>query len=110
MAKPFDAALKHLLEKYPADWLSYLLPQFGIHHSWPVEIVDANLSTITTEADKVLHVKAPDPWLLHLELQASKDRQLVTGFCNIMCCYMFATICRFEVSYFSCGRKRTVTS
>jgi predicted transposase YdaD len=77
MAKQFDAALKHLLEKYAADWLAYLMPQFGMDQSWPVEIVDANLSTITTEADKVLRVKAPQPWLLHLEMQASKDRQLV---------------------------------
>src|SRR5207302_547893 len=42
-----------------------------------VEIMDANLSTITTEADKVLRVMAAKPWILHLELQASKDRHLV---------------------------------
>jgi hypothetical protein len=38
-----------------------------------VALVDADVSTITAQADKVLRVGGPSPWLLHLELQASRD-------------------------------------
>ena len=55
--------------KYPADWLAYL----GIKPSIPVEVIDADLSTVTTQADRVLLVHDTEPWLLHLELQASRD-------------------------------------
>lgn len=67
MSKPFDATLKHLLEKYPQDWLRLV----GIPKSTPISVIDADLSTVTAAADKVLRVGERDPWLLHLELQAS---------------------------------------
>jgi predicted transposase YdaD len=68
MPKPFDAALKHLIEDYPADWLRVLGLPIG-----PVELLDADLSTVTSEADKVLRVGRPSPWLLHVELQSGQD-------------------------------------
>jgi hypothetical protein len=64
VAKPFDATLKHLLERYAADWL----PLIGKEPTGPVEAIDADLSTITTGADKVFRVGSPAPWLLHLEM------------------------------------------
>jgi predicted transposase YdaD len=67
--KRYDATLKYLVEAYPTDWLT--LAGFG-----PVErvtTIDANLSTITAEADKVIRVEGPEPWLAHVELQSGHD-------------------------------------
>jgi predicted transposase YdaD len=71
MPKPFDASTKHLLETRPADWLEYL----GLPRA-PVEVTDADLSTVTAAADKVLRVIGPSPWLAHVELQAGPDPEL----------------------------------
>jgi predicted transposase YdaD len=73
MPKPFDATLKELVEAYPHDWLA----QLAMPASLPVDVIDADLFTITTQADKVLRVHEAIPWLLHLELQASRDPDLV---------------------------------
>jgi predicted transposase YdaD len=72
MAKPFDATLKDLIESYPRDWLALLDPS-AIS---PVTVIDADLSTITTQADKILRVDEPEPWLLHIDLQASWEAHL----------------------------------
>ena len=69
MPGPFDTTLKALIQAYPADWISFL----GVAPTGPVEVVDANLSTVTAEVDKVLQVGGPDPWLVHLEFQSSYD-------------------------------------
>jgi hypothetical protein len=66
MALPYDATLKDLLETNPADWLSLLhLPAEG-----PVALIDADLSTVSTQADKVFRIEGPVPWILHLEFQS----------------------------------------
>src|SRR5712691_8169529 len=71
MPQPFDATTKDLVELHPEDWLAYLgLP------SAPVEVVDADVSTVSAAADKVLRVLEPTPCLAHIELQASRDREL----------------------------------
>jgi hypothetical protein len=67
MPKPFDATLKDLIERYPADWL----PLAGLSTSAPIDIVDADVSTITAAADKVLRIQETSPWLLHVEVQSS---------------------------------------
>jgi predicted transposase YdaD len=72
MPKPFDATLKELIEAYPRDWLA----QLGLSSLAPVDVIDADLSTVTTQADKVLRVHDVVPWLFHLELQASRDPHL----------------------------------
>jgi predicted transposase YdaD len=72
MPKPFDATLKDLVETYPRDWLA----QLGLPASLPVEVIDADLSTVTAQADKVLRIHEATPWLLHLELQSSRDPSL----------------------------------
>ncbi len=41
-----------------------------------VEIVDAELATVTAAADRVLRVDEDPPWLMHLELQSSRDTSL----------------------------------
>lgn len=73
MPKPFDATLKHLIERYPIDWLRLI----DAEPSGPVSVVDADLSAITAAADKVIRIDDDQtPWLLHLEIQASNDARL----------------------------------
>ncbi len=69
MAKPFDATTKELLESDPRAWLELLLGR----KLGDVRILNADLSTITTEADSVLLVAEVEPWLVHLEFQSSYD-------------------------------------
>jgi len=38
-----------------------------------VSVLEAELSTVTSEADKVLRIEAPAPWLVHIEVQAGHD-------------------------------------
>jgi hypothetical protein len=73
MPKPFDATLKELVSTYPQDWVAYL----GLSASSAVEVIDADLSAVTAGADRVVRVLDPIPWLLHLELQASRDDGLI---------------------------------
>lgn len=72
MAKPFDTTLKHLLEVYPQYWLRLL----GINPNGPIAVVDADLATVSAEADKVFRIEESQPWILHLELQVSYDAGL----------------------------------
>lgn len=72
MARPFDAALKDLIETYPADWL----PLAGLKISAPIGVIDADVSAITAAADKVLTIKENPSWLLHFELQSSREIDL----------------------------------
>ena len=72
MSKPYDATTRFLLESFPGDWPDYL----GTARGWPIRVINADLSTITSEADKVFLVEAPEPWLLHVELQSGHDREI----------------------------------
>lgn len=72
MSKRYDAATKALLEIHPEAWLSLLGRPLR-----PVRVIDADVSTVTAAADKVLLVEDEVPWLLHVELQASRDDSLV---------------------------------
>lgn len=73
MAKPFDAATKHLVEVDPAAWLAYV----GLTSAGRLDVIDADLSTVTAEADKVVRVEAAGRLaLVHFELQATHDRSL----------------------------------
>ncbi|HEV3257689.1 MAG TPA: hypothetical protein VG013_12460 [Gemmataceae bacterium] len=72
MAKPFDITVKDLVEERPAECIRF----FQLGPAGQVTMMDADLSTITAEADKVIRVGGPPPWLVHLEFQASYDAQL----------------------------------
>jgi predicted transposase YdaD len=72
VSKPFDSATKALLEKHPREWLEFLL---GRKLS-KVQIVDADLSTITSEADKVFRVGGRQPWMVHVEFMSGRDPDL----------------------------------
>ncbi len=66
MSNPFDETLKHLVETQPEAWLEYI----GLSGKRAV-VIDADLSTLTAEADKVLKVTGRKPFLVHLEFQSS---------------------------------------
>ena len=72
MSKPYDATTRHRLEIDPRAWLAYV----GVQTSAHVELINSDLSTITTEADKVIRIDDPSPWLVHIELQTSYDTTL----------------------------------
>jgi predicted transposase YdaD len=71
-ARPFDATLKHLFDIDPRAWLAYV----GLPADAPAAVIDADLSTVLAEADKVVRVDGPSPWLAHVELQATYDPAL----------------------------------
>ena len=72
MPKPFDATTKELLEKHPRAWLELLLGR----DLGEVRVDDADLSTITSEADKILRIEEPAPWIVHVEFQSSYISEL----------------------------------
>lgn len=71
-SKPYDATTKYLLESDPAGWLEYV----GLGRPASASIIDADLATVTSEADKVIRANDPSPWLGHVELQSSRDAGL----------------------------------
>lgn len=73
MSKPYDATAKTLIETDPVAWAAYL----GIvRPAERIRIVDTDLSTITSAADKALRIEDESPWLLHIEFQSSWDGSL----------------------------------
>src|SRR5438552_2492912 len=72
MAKQYDATNKQLVEKWPADFVALAGMPTGV----TVTVVDADLSTFTTAADKVVRVEARDPYIAHFEAQSGPDQQM----------------------------------
>jgi hypothetical protein len=73
MSHPYDASTKYLVQTRLADWF----PLCGRTTTAPMEIIDADLATVTAAADRVLRIDERPPWLLHLELQASRDPDFI---------------------------------
>lgn len=85
MSKPFDVATKQLVEVDPLAWLRFLgLPGES------AELIDADLSTVVAEADRILRVTNPD-YLAHFELQSSYkvDMSDRTLFYNVVAYYKY---------------------
>ena len=74
MTKTYDATTRELLELGPPAWLRFLRVQITSPEC--IRVIDSNVSTITAEADKVLWVDEPEPWIEHIELQAGRDTEL----------------------------------
>jgi predicted transposase YdaD len=72
MTKPFDTTTKQLLESAPSSWLAYI----GLTPEGPVRVIDADLATVIAEADKVFRIDGPNPYLVHIEMQAGPDPSL----------------------------------
>jgi predicted transposase YdaD len=69
VSKPFDATPKGLLEIRPTDWPAFL----GIS-ARTVEVVDADVSTVTAAADKVLLIRADKgDRIQHFDFQSGPD-------------------------------------
>ena len=66
MSKPFDVTTKELVEANPEAWIRLTGLPVG-----PIELVDTDLATVSTEADKVLRVKSIPPYMAHIELQTT---------------------------------------
>jgi len=69
MPKPFDAALKDLIEAFPADWLEAV----GVPVSEPVEVLSPDLSTVTAAAD--ILIRTGDV-VVHIDAQSGPDPDL----------------------------------
>jgi hypothetical protein len=71
VSKPFDVTLKTMLEDGPADW--------PVLAGLPLEkasVVDADVSTFSGGADKVLRVRGSPDWIMHVEFQSGPDQSL----------------------------------
>src|SRR5262245_29137531 len=71
MSKPFDATIKGLIEARPPDWLA--LAGFA---GARVELVDADIATVSGATDKVMRVTGPPDWFLLWDAQAGPDQTL----------------------------------
>ena len=69
MPHRYDASTKFLVDDRLADWL----PLLGRTTSAKVEVIEADLATVTAAADKVLRVLDDPNWLMHIELQSSRN-------------------------------------
>jgi predicted transposase YdaD len=67
---PYDATSKELIETDPLGWVTFL---GGAAPTWAVRMVDAELSTVTTDTDKVICVDVPYRWFLHIDIQSGPD-------------------------------------
>lgn len=72
VSKPFDASPKALMQYGPADWPAFL----GVK-TQSVEIMDAELSTVTASTDKVLRLRSADgDCIQHYDFQSGPYRSL----------------------------------
>jgi predicted transposase YdaD len=72
VSKPFDASPKALLQYGPADWPAFI----GVQ-ARSVDIVDADISTVTAATDKVLLLHAADGnRIQHFDFQSGPDATL----------------------------------
>jgi hypothetical protein len=74
MRKPFDPTTRRLTDLGPADWLQFL--HVRLAHPERVRVLDSNLSTVTAEADRVIWVGEPEPWIELIEFQVGRDLEL----------------------------------
>jgi hypothetical protein len=71
MSKPYDAALKAMLEVAPADW-----PHLAGFPAERAEVIDADVSTVTAATDKVIRLRSPAAGIMHFDFQAGPDASL----------------------------------
>lgn len=70
MAQPFDATTKFLVELNPTDWLHLLGLPLG-----PTTVAEADMSTVSTSADRLVLVEAATPYALLTEFQGNSDSE-----------------------------------
>jgi hypothetical protein len=70
MSKPYDATMKDLGADYPGDFLAV----FDRATTEPARPINVDLSTVTTAADVVFGLGEPVREIVHIDFQASADR------------------------------------
>ena len=65
MPHPFDATTKEMIEVDPLGWVRWL----GLSGD-SAEVINADISTISGDADKVIKVHDVVPYLVHIEMQS----------------------------------------
>ena len=94
MSKPFDATLKMLLEESPASW-----PALFDLPTGSATVMDADTSTVSGGADKVIRVAGPPDWILHVDFNPALTRRC-RGDCTwTTLCWKTVTACRFRARY-----------
>ncbi len=71
MFKPFDVTMRDIYGIEPAAWPEFL--GFPIPAPELIEVIESNLSTIA-DADKILRIGGPSPFILHLEFLSGRDK------------------------------------
>jgi len=71
MPKPYDAAMKELIETFPADWLRAL----GVPAAGPIEVLSPDLSAVTAAADVLLRVGDE---VVHIDVESGPDGNLAS--------------------------------
>jgi len=70
MTKPFDASLKQIIDAHYPEWVSFLCEALGLPPDTKAIPRDADLSTISPQADNLFDVLTGEKGILHLELVA----------------------------------------
>lgn len=70
MAKPYDATLKQLVDRFADDWATFLVERLELPAGTRAEPLDADLSTTSPQADKLFRLSGPVQGFIHLELQS----------------------------------------
>lgn len=66
----YDATTKHLVESAPLDWVALA----GFANVQTATVIDADVSTVTAQADKVILIQDDAPWMIHIEFQSSYEK------------------------------------
>ncbi|MHB1559751.1 MAG: RpnC/YadD family protein [Isosphaeraceae bacterium] len=74
MANEVDTILRNMTEARPAEWNAFA--GGGATEPNRVRVIDSNISTALFEADRVLLVEDPAPWIHNIEIQATRDKLL----------------------------------
>jgi hypothetical protein len=69
MAMTFDATMKNLAAGFPRDFLT----TFDGEPTGPVQVLNVDLSTVTTSADFVVGLGEPLTEIIHIDFQSSAD-------------------------------------
>jgi hypothetical protein len=71
--KPYDVTGKDILRRDPPSWLAYFRLAVA---GGPIDVVDADLSTVSAEADWVYRIGGRLVHLIHVEMQSRRDARL----------------------------------
>jgi hypothetical protein len=72
MSKPYDVTTKDMLRRDPPSRMAYGRLKAG----GPIDVIDADVSTVPAEADQVYRVGGRRSHLIHVEMQSRRDGRL----------------------------------